>query len=88
MGAHTLGRVTSEGSEGFAGIWTPGQENVFNTTYYDLMISGSLRYVNKVNCNMKNKLQFRCYGKENKIIFKKERKKEKKYIFISFSECR
>ena len=48
MGAHTLGQVVAEHTGGFVGFWTPGKEDVFNTTYFDLMISQQLHYVNVV----------------------------------------
>ena len=47
MGAHTIGQSTKQES-GFNGIWTPGQESVFNTTYYQEMVDPTLKWKNKV----------------------------------------
>ena len=49
MGAHTLGQLVPENTGGFKGFWTPGKEDVFNTTYYSNMISPKLHYVNVVS---------------------------------------
>jgi hypothetical protein len=48
MGAHTIGMVEKKDS-GFDGYWTPGQESVFNTTYYEAMIDPTLKWINEVN---------------------------------------
>ena len=33
---------------GFDGIWTPGEEHVFNVTYYEAMIDPTLKWINEV----------------------------------------
>ena len=53
MGAHALGKVSAEDSDGYHGVWTPGQADVFNTTYYEDMISTKLNYTNRVHIHSK-----------------------------------
>jgi|LakMenEpi03Aug12_release.lakeMendotaPanAssembly.Ray.scaffolds.fasta_scaffold1798487_1 hypothetical protein len=47
MGAHTIG-MAKKNQGGFDGIWTPGEESTFNTTYYEAMIDPTLKWVNEV----------------------------------------
>ena len=47
MGSHTIGMAIRKES-GFEGHWTPGQESVFNTTYYEAMIDPTLIWTNEV----------------------------------------
>ena len=47
MGAHTIGEAQKKDS-GFNGYWTPGQQDVFNTTYYEAMVDPTLKWKNKV----------------------------------------
>jgi hypothetical protein len=56
MGAHTLGKLVPEHTGGFNGFWTPGKEDVFNTTYYKNMINPKLYYVNVVSNFFKRNL--------------------------------
>ena len=55
MGAHTIGEAQKKDS-GFNGYWTPGQQDVFNTTYYEAMVDPTLKWKNKV-CTLLNKPQ-------------------------------
>lgn len=36
---------------GFDGYWTPGEESVFNVTYYEAMIDPTLKWINEVKCS-------------------------------------
>jgi hypothetical protein len=47
MGSHTIGE-SKKGQAGFEGVWTPGEESVFNTTYYEAMVDPMLKWKNKV----------------------------------------
>ena len=47
MGAHTIG-MAEKSNSGFDGYWTPGEESVFNVTYYEAMIDPSLKWINEV----------------------------------------
>jgi hypothetical protein len=47
MGSHTIGMANRKES-GFDGYWTPGEESVFNTTYYEAMIDPTLKWTNEV----------------------------------------
>jgi hypothetical protein len=48
MGAHTIG-MADKSQSGFEGYWTPGEESVFNTTYYEAMIDPTLKWKNVVS---------------------------------------
>ena len=52
LGAHTIGMMEKEVS-GFDGYWTPGEESVFNTTYYEAMLDPTLKWKNVVRCHIK-----------------------------------
>jgi hypothetical protein len=41
--------MAEKGDSGFDGYWTPGQETVFNTTYYEAMIDPTLKWKNVVS---------------------------------------
>ena len=41
--------MAKKGNSGFDGIWTPGQIDVFNTTYYEAMIDPLMPWANEVN---------------------------------------
>ena len=47
MGAHTIGAAHKK-SSGFDRHWTPGQQDVFNTTYYEAMVDPALKWKNMV----------------------------------------
>jgi len=46
LGAHTLGNAELKNT-GHTGFWTPGEDEVFNVTYYENMATRKLKWINK-----------------------------------------
>ena len=52
MGAHTLGGVRDNG-QGYSGVWTPGEINNFDNSFYKHLIDGTIMWKNMVSIELR-----------------------------------